>query len=690
MMLSGSSLLILGAVILLLATLVLALVGRSPASFIAHSRGGGASGHLAGGLSMAGLFALSVTALLPGLVYQHGFDALLPSAGIAGGLLILSVLVGPALTRRDAATLPELVGLRFGRVARGLTLLVSVAASAGLLLGAMSMTSSLAARLLHLPIVTTTLALAAAISLLVMPGGLKSVLSGSRLIACLTGLALIGLFGIVCAVLLGNPMPPLAYGKALSEIRPAEITLIEQGAVDFGVFKPFMREFLTIDRLNWALLAISLMSAVAALPPLVQATGAFAPASARRGIAWTLTFVVIALSTVPALSALARLETYRVVAASSSFADLPDWIRRGSEVGAVELHGTSLALVDAVARDVASGAGSVGGISAARADAGTRAEAQWQRLDPAVQEAVLDLARRVQSQPSAPLPDRWTVYVDTVVMAAATAAGNISGKPDLASITIDPQYLLLALPHAAGFPAIVSITVIATILAAGLISAAALVSVLSSMLVRDGVTVLAGAHLGNSAEVLAVRLTSIALAFGFSLAAALVPVTADVLFVVSLALSACVLFPALVLTLWVPRGNAFGFLAALLTGLAIGTYYLAGTAIYSVPFYETWAGLSSAGPDAFAEYEEAREIWVSAEGDERSAAFADLAARTTGSLWSPGLANWFGIAPAAAPVLAVPFAILVGLLFGVAGSWSRRPVQRAEDSIPVPSSRVRL
>jgi hypothetical protein len=61
----------------------------------------------------------------------------------------------------------------------------------------------------------------------------------------------------------------------------------------------------------------------------------------------------------------------------------------------------------------------------------------------------------------------------------------------------------------------------------------------------------------------------------------------------------------------------------------------------------------------------ARDIWIAAEGDDRAAAYADLAARTTGSLWSPGLANWFGIAPAAAPVLAVPFALLIGLLLSV-------------------------
>jgi Na+(H+)/acetate symporter ActP len=165
------------------------------------------------------------------------------------------------------------------------------------------------------------------------------------------------------------------------------------------------------------------------------------------------------------------------------------------------------------------------------------------------------------------------------------------------------------------------------------------------------------------------------LAIAFALAAALIPLTADVIFVVSFAISAAGLLPVLVLTLWVPRANALSIVSALLVGLALATYYLAGTAIYSVPFYETWASLSSAGPEAYAEYEEAREIWVAAEGEDRAAAFADLAARTTGSLWSPGLANWFGIAPAAAPVIAIPVALLAGMLAGFVGrrSSSQKP-----------------
>jgi Na+(H+)/acetate symporter ActP len=685
-MLSGSSLLILGTGVLLLATLVLAINGRSTDA-TAHACGGGALGPVAGGLAIAGLFALALTVLLPGLIHQHGFDALLPLAGLAGGLLLLSVLVGPALSRANAATLPELVGRRFGRFARALALLVAIVATSGLLLGALSTVASIAAQLLHVPMATTALASAAAVVAIVMPGGLKSVLYGSRLLACLTGIALLGLLGIVCIVLFGNPVAPIAYGDALSAIRPAEMSLIEQGAVDFGVFKPFLRHFLTIDRLNWALLALSLVAAVAALPPLVQATGIFAAANARRGLAWTVTFLVIGLSTVPALSAITRLETYRAVAASQSFSDLPGWVRRGSEAGAVELHGTSLALVDAVARDLAAGAGSIGAVSASRAQIGSRAETQWQRLDPAVQEAVLDLARRVRSQGTSPLSDRWTSYVDTVVMAAAAAAGNLTGKPSLGSISINPGYLLLALPHAAGFPAIVSIAVIATILTAAIIAAAALVSVLSSMLVRDGISVLTGTTVSNATEVTLIRLASVGLAIVFALAAALVPLTADVIFVVSFAISAAGLLPILVLTLWVPRANALSVVSALLVGLGLATYYLAGTAIYSVPFYETWANLSSAGPEAYGEYEEAREIWVAAEGEERAAAFAELAARTTGSLWSPGLANWLGIAPAAAPVIAIPVALLVGMLAGLLGRRSthqkRGPAPKGPTAVSV-------
>jgi len=192
--------------------------------------------------------------------------------------------------------------------------------------------------------------------------------------------------------------------------------------------------------------------------------------------------------------------------------------------------------------------------------------------------------------------------------------------------------------------------------------AAALLVALSSMLVRDGTGAVFGREPRNGAELVLMRGLAGIFALAFAVAAALIPAPADVIFVVSLSLAAAGLLPALILALWVPRATATGCVVGVVSGLVLGTYYLAGTALYSVAFYEAWAGFSNAGPQAFAEYQEARELWVAADGDDRAAAYADLAARTSGSLWSPGLANWFGIAPAASPVLAVPLALLIGVI----------------------------
>jgi cation/acetate symporter len=683
-MLTGDPMMGLAAGGVLIVLVVAALLARS-GDVTAHAAGGGAMGAAGGGLAVAGLFMLAASVLLPGLVHQHGFDALIALVGICGGLLLLAVLIGPALARTGAASVPGLIGFRFGRLARGLVLLVAIAATAGLLFGVLAAASGLATRMFGVTVGTAALAIAGVAVLLIVPGGLKSVLAGSRFVAGLAGVVLLGVLAAVCWALLGNPVVPIAYGAAVAEIGPAEVALIENGAVDFGVFKPFLREFLTVDRLNWALLTVCLMGAVAVLPPLVQATGVFAAGQARRGIAWALTFVLIALTVVPAIAALARLETYRAVSASQTFGDLPVWVRRASEAGGVLLHGTSLQLVESVAGDVARGATSIEAIGATMADRGARAEAIWQRLDPAVQSAVLDLGRRFYEAPAQPLEARWTPYIDTVVTAAAVAAGNTSGKPDLASIEIDPQFLFLALPRAAGMPDVVTALTASVVMGGAVVLIAVLVAALASMIVRDGTAVLFGREPRRVAEVGLMRGVAVVIALAFALGAALVPVTADVILVISLSVAAAGLLPAVLLAMWAPRATPLGLVLAVLGGLTLGTYYLAGTALYSVSFYEAWAGFSSAGPDAYAEYEEAREVWVAAEGEERAAAYADLAARTTGSLWSPGLANWFGIAPAAAPVLAVPFALLLGLLVSFLNrGWTR--MDRAQSAASSPDA----
>lgn len=649
------------ALILLLATYV-ALMARSSLAGD-HLFAGAALSPAASGMATAVLFALPVTVLLPGLVYQHGFDGLIPLIGIPAGLLLMLCLVGPALGRARAATLPELVGMRFGPLARTVTLLIAVLTTVGLLLGALSASTSLAARLFDRPIGEVALAAVALLLLLVLPGGMRSISITGILFYLLIAVALVGGLAIVSFALLGNPIPQLAYGSALKEIAPAEIALIEAGLVDFGVFKPFLREFLTVDSLNWALLSIALMAGIAVLPPLVQATRAVrGPGEARRGIAWSLLFVILLLTAVPGLAAIARLEVYKVVASQPAFSDLPDWMRRASAIDAMRIHGTSLGMVDDAARAVGQGADSLGGLATYMADRGHTQEQVWQRLDPSVQQAVLSAAREMPAAAPGSESARWSRFAEIVLPVAAQSAGNETGKPDLAALSLDPQTLMLALPRAAGLPAILTAMTIASVLGAALVLCAALIASISGMLVHDGGGTLRGYSLTDRDLVMATRV----LAIGITILAAgtviFVPMTPDVVLVGSLSLAAAGLMPALLLGIWWPRANKWGWLAGVVVGLGVCAYYLVGTAIFSVTFYDMWSGLSNAGPEALEDFEEAKALWLASDGDQRAAAYADLAARASGGLWSPGLANWFGIAPAAAAVLAIPAALTTAIL----------------------------
>jgi cation/acetate symporter len=666
-----------------LAAMIAAILARSGRA-VDHLTGGAAFSPVVGGLAISGFFGLAATVLLPGLVQQHGFDGLIPLVGIAGGLLLLLLMVGPALARAGAGTLAELAGRRFGTVARLAMLLLSLAATAGLLLGSLAAGTSLAARIFDVPLATAALAAAGAILLIVLPGGLRSVAAASSIAALLAGTALIGGAAVASFAVLGNPLPHLAYGGALRDIAGLEVTLIENGLVDFGVFKPFLREFLSVDSLNWSLLSLCLMGAVAALPPLVQATGLFRTGEqTRRGIAWGLTFVILALAAIPALAALARVETYRVVLSGSSFADLPAWVRRASAADALRIHGASLGLVTDAARATALGADSIDGLSAAMAARGARQEMNWQRLDPSVQEALLATAKTFAASPGLTDGERWSLFAQSVLPAAARASGNETGKPDLAAISIDPQLLTLALPAAAGLPAALTGLAVAGVLGAALVLAAALVSTLSGLLVRDGLGGWAGT---DRTHVLASSLAAIVVTALFAGAVALVPVSPEVVLVASLTIAAAGLLPGLILTIWARRATTLGFLTAVVTGMAVAAYYLVGTALYSITFYETWPGLSNSGTEAFLEFETAKEIWLAAEGDERAAAFADLVGRTSGGLWTPGLANWFGIAPAAAAALAVPLALLLGMLVSLltprASAWSLSEFDRMHGRRP--------
>ena len=154
----------------------------------------------------------------------------------------------------------------------------------------------------------------------------------------------------------------------------------------------------------------------------------------------------------------------------------------------------------------------------------------------------------------------------------------------------------------------------------------------------------------RAASGLAARLVPYAIAAAASRLAALAATTRPAGFLTvatwALVLAASGLFPALVAALWWPRASAWGVTAAMLTGLAVALFYLVGTRYFAVAFFETFEGLSSAGPTARETFAELKQAWSAAgAGPASEAAWAalDAHART--------IANWWGIKGLAAALL---------------------------------------
>jgi Na+/proline symporter len=350
------------------------------------------------------------------------------------------------------------------------------------------------------------------------------------------------------------------------------------------------------------------------------------------------------------------LEVYRMVEAGKAPAQLPDWAVSASTLDAVRVHGVSLQMLSKLESAVASGAKTLDEADAALAQ--DALQPSWAKLDRSVKEAVFGLARETAGKPHG---DRWRLFAEKVLPVAASAAGTDGGALNLAAVAVDPRVLPAVLPLVAGLPMAVVALMLGAVFAAAVAGAAALVTAIATSFGHD----IARVNRSISQEdgsVWPVRLAALVASAGAAWAALVLPVELDVLVVASLSLAAAGLLPAAVLALWWPRATVWGVFAALVAGLGAGSYYLTGTTLYSVTFYDAWNALSSAGPEALAEFEELKALWVAAESEARAIAYQDMVSRAGGALWSPGLANWFGIAPAANAIIAIPVAVLAGVL----------------------------
>lgn len=597
---------------------------------------------------------------LTGIAYTNGFDGLALLIGLSGGLVLSLIAIAPYLTRAGAVTVPDFFGTRFGRLARCLVCLLVIGCAGCLLVVYIRIGSLITAQSFAMPLEAAIGATSVALLVLSLPGGRKSVTWVQVAQGILVLGALLVPIAIVCWWTFGVPVPHIAYGAALTSITSVEEQMVEKGLVDFNIFQPHLNPFLQIDQVNFCTLVLCLMTGTAAMPHgLAHAQSTSSAPSARLSSAWAVVFAVLLLTAAPAYAAIVKLNVYSLVARQSSLADLPPWVARASAADAVRLYGVSTAMLGDGAHTIAAGAARGVTIGTHLSTNSTHLAQDWSQLPEPVQAAMRDVAKKGSALTA---DQTWALFKQSILPVAALAAGNDTGSLALAGISVDPHRLILAVTEIAGMPAVVTAVVVAGALAAALAGALGLLVTITSTLTHD---VYAG-HFDRTAKdprrVLVMRLLTVLVAGAAGGMALIYKGDVTDLVVASFTITAAGLFPALVAGIWWPRANAWGVVSGLLAGLGIAVYYLVGTSTYAISFADTWGTLSSASPEALAEFADLKAAWLAAEGDARSVALTDLQSRASGTLFSPGLANWLGIARGSAAVFSIPASFLVTIL----------------------------
>jgi cation/acetate symporter len=627
------------------------------------------------GVSTAGIAApVALLVSLPGLVFLAGFDHLAYGLGLMAGVVLAGLLIAPRLRRAGAETITDALFRRFGKITAVLAGIVIVLVVLPLLAVEFTLIGLLAETGLGLqPVVALSAAFALSAALATLLGE-----RGFRRFA-IAAYVLLATSLLVPLVLLafeahGAVIPHFAFPPTLSEIGALEEKLVENGLVDFDTFSVHVTPLVRMSGLDLIALVVSLALGVAVLPHLVGALAAGKRTAAIRLTgAWTALFVMLVLVSLPVLAASAKLAIYGAIADGTPFASLPAWLDAPLRADLAHIHGTSIAMLDAVANAVGAGVDDPASIAGRLASHASEMEQRWLALGPETQEAMLAAARTMAG--GAQAVSAWDAYVTAVLPAAAAAAGNEAATLTQAALVIEPAGLLAALPALSGMPGWGAALMMASLLAAALVAVAAQIRSLLTLATPGG----AGTpENSRSWPTLALVLIAVALA---AVAAILRLHDLVDIIVASLSLAAAGLFPVLALGLVWKRATAAGAVAAILLGAGVTLYYDIGIQVFPAAFYKTWAPVSNASEFAIEEFNtletEARE----GETDEAKAtARAALETLARGTATRAGLANWMGIDSASGAVFGIPAGLLALVLVSMVTTSRRR---RQEKPKPV-------
>ncbi len=472
---------------------------------------------------------------MAGSLYAQGYDGLAFILGWTGGYVLVAVLVAPYLRKFGAYTVPDFLAARYGgNFARLVGVVILVSCSFIYLMGQLTGTGLVMARLIGIPFEYGVFVGLLGILVCSMLGGMRAVTWTQVAQYIVLIIAYLIPVVILSTQKTGVPVPQLTYGSILAEITNLERTA-EYIAPYVGAAKGHATPFWFRDPLNYFGLILCLMVGTASLPHVIMRY--FTTPSvrdARKSVGWSLLFIFILYFTAPAYAVFAKYEVFtnvlgKDISTLQAVAALPSWVFTYGKIGLVKICGANAASPEAVF---------------------------------AACQGVKD------------------------------AAGNLTPVTTLTfnRFSIAPDTVVLATPEIAGLPYVIAGLVAAGGLAAALSTADGLLLAIANALSHDIYYKMIDARASTARRLIVARLLLILVALVAAYTAITLP--QGILIFVSWAFSVAAsgLFPALVLGVFWKRCTSAGAIFGMIAGYATCLYYMFGTEYYGVPkwFAGTW------------------------------------------------------------------------------------------------------
>ncbi len=451
---------------------------------------------------------------MAGSLYAQGYDGLAFILGWTGGYVLVAVLIAPYLRKFGAYTVPDFLAARYGgNTARLIGVVILVCCSLVYLMGQLTGTGIIAARLLGVSKEVGVFIGLAGILVCSMLGGMRAVTWTQVAQYIVLIVAYLIPVVILSTQMTGIPVPQLMYGEVLQRITELEAANSGPGGFLEGV-KPYVTPFTTRDPLNFFALILCLMVGTAALPHVIMRF--FTTPSvreARKSVGWSLLFIFILYFTAPAYAAFAKLEVFQNVLGKGigdleAITALPSWIFNYGAVGLVKVCG-----VDATSAQAVFDACQAKGVS------------------------TLNFAN-------------FTIASDTVVIAT---------------------------PEIAGLPYVIAGLVAAGGLAAALSTADGLLLAIANALSHDVYYQMIDHTASTRRRLTVARVLLIVVALLGAYLAITAPAGILIFVSWAFSLAAAGLFPVLVLGVWSKRVNTPGAIAGMLAGFGVTAFYLVTT-----------------------------------------------------------------------------------------------------------------